>query len=129
VQTAEGWGFINVNGNLEITPKYQEAGRFSEDRAWVREGDFIGFIDKSDKMIIEPQFSEVKAFSENMAAVKLNSNWFFVDRRTNLITITNPHSEAESFRNGIARVTLGSGENARFGYIDKEGEYVWFPTK
>ena len=129
VQTVEGWGFINNSGDLKITPKYREAGRFTQDRAWVKDGDFVGFIDKSDQLIIEPQFSEVKSFTENMAAVKLNRDWFFVNRQSNLITLTNPFKEAESFRNGIARVTLGSDENARYGYIDKKGDYVWFPTK
>ena len=129
VQTVEGWGFLNNSGDLEITPKYREAGPFTQNRAWVKGGDYVGFIDKSDQMIIEPQFSEVKSFSENMAAVKLNSDWFFVNRKSNLITLTYPFSEAESFYNGIARVTLGNGEDARHGYIDKQGDYIWFPTK
>ena len=36
---------------------------------------------------------------------------------------------AEDFQNGIARVQIGTEDNARFGYINKDGEYVWFPTR
>ena len=35
----------------------------------------------------------------------------------------------EDFQNGIARVQIGTEDNARFGYINKDGEYVWFPTR
>ncbi len=129
IQTTEGWGFINKSGNLVITPKYSEAGRFSQGRAWIRSGNFIGFIDKDEKMIVEPQFAEVRSFSEDMAAVRLNNSWFYLSRKNNLITISQPFYNADSFRDGIARVTLGSGQNTRYGYIDKKGEYIWFPTR
>ena len=35
---------------------------------------------------------------------------------------------AEDFVDGIARIYLGRGENPRIGYVDRAGDYVWFPT-
>ncbi|MFN2374596.1 MAG: WG repeat-containing protein, partial [Cyclonatronaceae bacterium] len=101
----------------------------SQGRAWIRNDSYIGFIDKNEKMIVEPQFAEARSFSEDMAAVRLNSNWFYMGRNNNLITITQPFSNADSFTDGIARVTIGSGQNARYGYIDKKGEFIWFPSR
>lgn len=129
IETADGWGFINKSGSPVITPKYDEAGRFSEGLAWFRDDDYIGFINTNEDVVIEPQFAEVKPFSESMAAIRLNSDWFYLNKNSRLITITSPFEQAESFNNEIARVQLGNDENARYGYINKQGEYIWFPTR
>lgn len=129
IETSDGWGFINKSGNPVITPKYQEAGPFSQGLAWFREGDYIGFINKEENIVIESQFAEVKPFTEDMAAVRLNNDWFYIKKSNGLISITSPFENAESFSNGIARVQLGNEENTRYGYINKKGEYIWFPTR
>ncbi len=129
VQTVDGWGFIDKKGNPVITPEYDEAGNFSQGRAWVKDDDYIGFIDAEGSFIIPPQFAEVKPFSEEMAAVRLSNDWFYISKKSGKIVINEPFDLAESFNNGLARVREGDDENARFGYINKNGEYIWFPTK
>lgn len=129
VQTTEGWGYINKTGNPIITPKYEEAGVFAQSRAWIREDDYVGFIDKSGENVIPNQFGEVKSFSEDMSAVRISSRWFFISRKSGRIVINEPFNAAESFSNGIARVQLGEDENTRFGYIDRSGKYIWYPTR
>lgn len=128
VQTVDGWGYINSSGNPVITPEYDDAGKFSQGRAWVNDNGYIGFVNKEGEFSIPAQFNSVKPFSENMAAVQLSSDWFFISRSSGKIVINEPYENAESFINGIARVQEGNGENATFGYINKKGEYVWFPT-
>lgn len=128
IQTTEGWGYIDLNGNPVITPSFDDAGIFSQGLAWVQEGDYIGFISKDGQMAISPQFAEVKSFKENLSAVRLSSDWYYISRNNGTIVIKDPFDEAESFRNGIARVRLG-GENPRYGYVAKDGEYVWYPTR
>jgi hypothetical protein len=129
IETTEGWGYLNQNGSPVITPTFDEAGIFSQGLAWVRDDDYIGFIDDSGEWIIPPQFGQVKSFTENMSAVQLSSDWFYINRSSGTIVINDPFDEAESFNNGIARVQLGDDENPRFGYVDKKGEYVWYPTR
>ncbi|HBX66855.1 MAG TPA: hypothetical protein DEG32_12150, partial [Balneolaceae bacterium] len=80
-------------------------------------------------ILIEPQFAEVKPFSENMAAIRLSNDWFYLNKDSKLISITTPFEDAESFNNGIVRVQLGNDENIRYGYINKKGEYIWYPTR
>ncbi len=35
---------------------------------------------------------------------------------------------ADSFRNGLASVTIREKKDIKFGYIDINGDYVWEPT-
>ncbi len=128
IQTVDGWGFMDRSGTPVITPEYADAGNFNDGRAWVDDDGYIGFIDKKGTFIIPPQFAEVKAFSEGMAAVRLSSDWFYISKKTGRIVINQPFEYAESFLNGIARVQEGSGSDARFGYINKAGEYIWYPS-
>lgn len=128
IQTTEGWGYIDDTGNPVITPTYTQAGIFSQGLAWVMDEDYIGFIDSEGEVVIPFQFAEVKSFSENMSAVRLSGDWFYINRSSGLITIKEPFDEAESFTNGIARVRFGE-DNPRYGYVDRSGEYVWYPTR
>ncbi|GAB5408190.1 MAG: WG repeat-containing protein [Balneolaceae bacterium] len=129
IQTTEGWGYIDKTGNLTITPSYDQAGIFSQGLAWVMNDNYIGFINKNGKVQIPYQFAEVKSFSENMSAVRLSGDWFFISKSSGKISINDPFENAQSFNNGIARVQIGDDENPKFGYINKAGEYVWYPTR
>lgn len=129
IQTTEGWGYIDKNGNPTITPNFDQAGVFSQGLAWVMDDDYIGFIDRNGEVQIPYQFAEVKSFSENMSAVRLSGQWFFISKSSGKIAINDPFFSAQSFNNGIARVQIGNDENPRFGYINKTGEYVWYPTR
>lgn len=129
IQTTEGWGYIDKTGNPVITPNFDEAGTFSQGLAWVRNDDYIGFINKSGDITIPYQFAEVKSFSENMSAVRVSGDWFYINRKSGLIVIKEPFFNAESFYNGIALVQIGNNENPRFGYVNKAGEYIWYPTR
>ncbi|MBO6621411.1 MAG: WG repeat-containing protein [Balneola sp.] len=129
IQTVDGWGYINRSGNPVIASNYDEAGKFVDGTAWVNVNGYIGYIDKKGKLFIPPQFKNVKPFSENIAAVQVNNNWFYISKNSGKIVIKEPYKNAESFVNGIARVQKGEGENATYGYLNKNGEYIWFPTK
>lgn len=129
IQTVDGWGYINKAGNPIITPEYDSARKFSEGRASVNDDGYIGFIDKEGEFIIPAQFNDVKSFSEDMAAVQLSSDWFYINKKSGKIVINTPYENAESFVNGIARVQEGENENATYGYINKKGDYVWYPSK
>ena len=128
VQTNDGWGYINEQGNPVITPKYNSAGNFSNGRAWVSDNGYIGFINTDGDFIIPPQFAEVKPFSEDMSAVRVSNDWFYISKASGKIVINQPFDAAESFLNGIARVRFGSEEDASYGYINKSGDYIWYPS-
>jgi len=129
LQPSSGWGYIDANGTPIINPNFSQAGPFTDGLAWVMEDDYIGFIDNSGELQIPYQFAEVRPFSQDLAAVRLSSNWYYIQKRTGTIAFNQPFDEAQSFVNGVARVRLGEDQNARYGYINRCGEYVWFPTR
>lgn len=43
--------------------------------------------------------------------------------------VINPqYDNAWDFKNGLAKITVGKGDDAKIGYIDKTGRTVWQPS-
>ena len=126
--TSEGWGYLDKEGNPVIPPRYDEARAFSEGRGLVRSGDVWGFIDKNGEEVIPFQFREARSFTNDWAAVRLNSSWTYLSRKTGHLDIDRQFTLAEPFVEGVARVHTGSSDNPDIGYIDRQGQYVWYPT-
>lgn len=133
VLVSDRWGFIDTQGSLTISPQFISAGRFNNGLAPARRNsNEFGFIDPTGVFIIAEQFTEVRTFSEERAAVKFDDKWTFIDKTGN--TITKPQfDEVSAFEGGLARITMYSlnDENEleeRYGYINKSGDYVWYPT-
>ena len=56
------WGFVNLEGEMKIEPKYLEAKSFSNGLAAVYNGTDWGFINKNDELAIDYQFLDVDYF-------------------------------------------------------------------
>lgn len=63
VKISGKWGFVDKDGTIIITPKYEDARSFANGMAAVRQGDLWGFIDLTGKMVIEPQFEDARDFN------------------------------------------------------------------
>ena len=91
------WGYMNREGQLVVDYIYDEAADFSEGVAWVANDDFQGFIDKSGKRVLN------------------GANYFVSD--AGMLNYT--------FKDGLACVAKMDEEgNAKYGYINKQGEEV-----
>lgn len=62
-------GYININGDVVIPPKYLEAGQFSEGLAAVREDGYFGYINTKGEYVIQPQYDVVYPFENGYATV------------------------------------------------------------
>lgn len=70
------WGFIDLDGNVVIEPKYEAARSFSNGLAAVRYAGKWGFIDLNGNMVIETQFDDAKDFTGSGSVfVKENETW------------------------------------------------------
>lgn len=134
VKISDKWGFINSNEAVEISPQFISAGDFGNGLAPVRKSsNLFGYVDKSGSMAISEQFDIAETFHENRAAVFIDSKWTFIDKSGNQVT-TPKFDEVEPFFNGLAKVTIRIPNEMddefteKIGYINKSGEYVWFPT-
>lgn len=115
-----------------------------------------GFIDKTGAMAIPPQFTYVSTFHEGLAAVSVGGKWGYIDK-TGRFVINPQFDSASEFENGLAQVGLkvakaGSvpqqpqinpetGERIvsepagwelvdkyQYGYIGRDGKYIWQPS-
>ncbi len=58
------WGFVDIEGNVVIEPKYQEAKSFSNGLGAVYNGDKWGFINKEGTLVIGYNFLDVDYFND-----------------------------------------------------------------
>lgn len=68
-KAAHIWGYVDERGEWAITPAWEAAGTFSDDRAWVRRDGKPGFIDTSGTLVVECTFEAVWPFSGGLARV------------------------------------------------------------
>ena len=120
--------YIDSNGKALFTVEQILAEEFSQGYAAVGDSDSWHFIDKTGKKAFNQNFEEVKAFSEGLAAVKTNNLWGYIDLGGKM-AITAKFARAFRFSEGLACVMIGdpADGSARYGYIDKDGEYVIKP--
>jgi hypothetical protein len=133
VRVSDRWGFIDANGVVVISPQFISAGKFGNGLAPARRSsNEFGFINKSGEFVIPEIFTEVQPFTEERAAVMIDGKWTFIDTEGNQITGAK-FDEVEPFYNGLARVTIyitiEEEVEEQYGYINKTGEYVWYPTR
>ena len=125
------YGFIDKNGEMVIPPIYQGAGlKFSEDLCAVA-NDGFGYIDAKGELIVPYQFYLGDHFSEGMACVRFTENgkYGFINRAGSVI-IQPILDSANSFENGLAAVYLGKQFGKTLsGYINKDGDYIWEPSR
>ncbi|MCA1802282.1 MAG: WG repeat-containing protein [Rhodothermaceae bacterium] len=132
VRISDRWGFIDGNGDVAITPGFISVGDFGDGLAPARaSSNLFGYVDKAGNFVIGEQFEVAEPFTEGRAAVFVDGRWTFIDKKGN--TITSPKfDDVRPFYNGLARVTIlvPVGENIQThrGYINKSGQYVWYPT-
>lgn len=132
VKISDKWGYIDNSGNVSISPQFISAGDFGDGLAPARKStNQFGYINRKGEFVIEEQFDDVRTFQEERAAVMIGDKWTFIDKSGNQIT-SPKFDEVEPFYNGLARVTIiipvGAEFENRYGYINKKGSYVWFPT-
>lgn len=121
--TCELSGFIDETGKIVIAPQFKTSSGFSEGLAAVQTETAAGFIDRSGKMVIKLEDPISFGFKEGRAAVRTTKGWAFIDRNGKFIS-ENRYSEVVSFSEGLAAVAIGYGREARYGFINKEGEMV-----
>ena len=142
--TPEKWMYIDKKGKtiLKLADNTDSASNFSEGLATVEilkkdEILYNGYIDKSGKFVIEPNFSGAEDFSDGVAKVITDGGFGFIDKTGKLIFKCKYPTECAmvgDFRSGLASIQIG-GEapwknfrEAKYGYINKTGKYIWQPT-
>ena len=90
------WGFVDMTGEMKITPRFDCVRDFYADRAAYYKNGYYGFIDKNGYMVIPPIFSNVSDFDERSKLAKVeckNGN----DRYGNSINLDGTIDEAWTY--------------------------------
>jgi hypothetical protein len=119
----EGYNFVNTQGKILSSDRFQDAAPFSEGVARVRQGKY-GYIDKAGKWVIPPTYFKALDFIEGLAPIQDDKgHWQFIDHSGKVVVKTSSE-EIGYFNEGRAAVQVGSGDNALWGFIDKTGKMV-----
>ena len=119
------WGFCDRNKKIVIECVYDEAGRFKEGLAQVRQWGRWGFVNTGGRLVIPCQFDRALRFCEGLAGVVEPveewglAKWGFIDK-TGTVVIPCQFAHANSFTEGLAGVRQGE----KWGYIDKTGDVI-----
>lgn len=72
------WGYIDLEGTVQIDFQFDNARSFTMHLAAVQNGDNWGYVGLDGDMVIDPIFLEAKAFSDGTAPVKTADGWQFI---------------------------------------------------
>jgi hypothetical protein len=123
------WGFINVKGEISISPQYSSALRFSEKLSAVylnTPGNKCGYVNKKGEFVIEPKFDYCDSFNEGFAVINLESKYGYIDKYGRYL-IAPRWQKAWGFSNGLARIVGGDLDKARYGFVNRAGKVVIAP--
>lgn len=137
------FGFINPSGEWVIDPVFSWADGFSEGASPARlPGKGMFYIDKTGA-VISPSFTACQRFSDRKCASYIGGkidvhgaaaggHWKYFDRDFNQIS-RGKFDGADPFEGGLGRVYIYDKqpyvEDAKMGYVDLSGKWVWRPTK
>ena len=129
------WGFIDSKGHIIVEPKYDYVADFNDNRALVgrKTGLFnimhYGFINPQGEEIIQTKYNSATDFSEGLASVCRadfgSPSCGYIDENETML-IKDNFTYAESFKNGLARVTTSTYFPLKYfpKYINKKGDVV-----
>jgi hypothetical protein len=122
IDSNQGFGYIDGNGKVVISPRYQWADNFSEGLARVTVDGRMGFIDASGNLVIEPQYAWVGSFKEQLAVAEVEGRYGYIDE-AGYVAIAPRFDRADAFTGGLA-VVVSEG---KYGYVDTSGNTVIEP--
>jgi hypothetical protein len=120
------YGFMNQDGEIVVTPQFDNVMPFSEGLAAVNIGGRCGYIDSDGQFIINPQFAVCFDFSDGLALVidQEREKILFVDQAGDIKFHSDESVvEAFGFSEGFALIKNDQGA----GFIDYNGSYAITP--
>jgi hypothetical protein len=123
------WGFVNVDGEIDVPIKFFQVMSFQEGIAAAQESphDKWGFIDGRGEWALKPQFDRVMAsFFQGLAIVERNGRVQFVDR-SGADVFALPLESARPFSEGLAACSVMTPLGRRVGFINRKGKFAISP--
>lgn len=79
VKIGDKWGFVNSDGTLNGSVKYDEVGSFSMGLYAAKENGKWGYKEPSGDFVIQPEYDECRPFAANgIALVRIGDVWEYI---------------------------------------------------
>jgi hypothetical protein len=117
-----GYGFVDLDGNVVVPLKYDRVRDFSEGRARVRRNGKYGCVDLEGNEVVPLKYDSVGYYQEGRASVELNDKYGFIDLDGKEV-VPPMYDHIDDFYEGRASVQL----NDKYGFIDLDGKEVVSP--
>jgi hypothetical protein len=122
-------GYMDLDGNIAIEPRYDQGGAFAEGLAAVQSEGHWSFIDKTGAVTAEfpGGIAFAEPLSDGLSLVSADRDqpgrkFGYVDK-TGHWAIKPAWDDAQPFHDGLAYVGIWKGE--RSAYIDHKGKIIW----
>lgn len=86
VELNEQFGYVDINNQMIVEPKYDLAFSFNEGLASICRNEKCGYIDKTGKEIIALVYDNASSFTDGIAKVRKDGRWGNLDRQTLEVT-------------------------------------------
>jgi len=114
------WGFINTQGQIAVSPKYDDAKDVWDDLIAVNYKGKWGYITVGGEEQIESQYKQAYNFSSSRAFVQdFDNRWLLIDKKGAVLD-TMPYLSMRDFQGDFA--VIGNGTSN--GIIDRDGATV-----
>jgi len=128
LKTTDGtkWGYIDANGNMVISARFDDAQDFQKNGlAVVGSGGKYGVIDAAGRFVVQPKYQWINPFSEGRAVVNDEHGFRLINQEGNVLT-RKAYSFIADMHGGRAvyNESAGGDGSSRYGYLDPEGHEV-----
>lgn len=120
----ELYGFMNLEGEVRVSPQYEKASYFSEGLCAVMIKGKWGYIDKDEKIIIQPHYDEALPFERGKALVLKGGEWNFIDKENKSINNAS-YDEIYPYKEYGNKWVLRN--NGKIGLADSLGKEIVVP--
>lgn len=135
VKVGDKTGFIDMNGDMVIPPRFQFAGDFKEGLASFGSGKLfdtskVGVMDRKGNTVIEPVYAMVGDFIDGIAWAIKDSKSGYIDKHGNVIIpfmYKALHSPSDNYGTGVNTDIIPFNYEDKWGYMHKNGEIIINP--
>lgn len=123
VKRNERWGFIDREGRLRISNRYESVGIWKEGYAAAKLRGRWGFIDENEKLIVQPHYQSVSPFQNNVAIVESAGLFGLINRKGEEV-VALAYTTIDRTELGNYLVSTSDGST---GLINSDGAFVLRP--
>jgi WG containing repeat len=113
--------YMNIDGEIAISDKFNEAHDFHEGLSAVKKDSLWGFIDVKGNVVVPYRFDYAYDFKSGFAVVKKGNNYGIINKKGDIIAETK-YSEISNFNLGYS--CFKDAKTNNYGLIDVNGNVI-----